>query len=182
MAPEQTGRINRGIDYRTDYYSLGVTFYQLLTGQLPFQYTDPVELIHAHIALMPVAPHSIDSKIPQILSDIVMKLLAKPAEDRYQSIFGLCEDLKKCLVEFNNTGKILPFKLGASDIYNQFQIPEKLYGRTEEIKQLFTVYNRAMQGSAELMLIGGEPGIGKSSVVQETASPVVQSTANSSHQ
>src|SRR5919199_494149 len=126
MAPEQTGRMNRAIDYRTDFYSLGVTFYQLLTGQLPCQATDPMELVHCHIAKQPVAPHQLNPEIPLALSEIVMKLLAKTAEDRYQSALGLRVDLETCLKMWQATGQIEPFPLGRQDISGKFQIPQKL--------------------------------------------------------
>lgn len=173
LAPEQTGRINHDIDYRTDYYSLGVTFYQMITGQLPFSSTDPVELIHAHIAIIPTSPHVIDPNIPEMLSAIIMKLLSKTAENRYQSTYGLLEDLKKCLAELKSHGKIDVFTLGTKDIFSQFQIPEKLYGRSHEIKSLLDTYEDIMKGKIELMLIAGEPGIGKSSLIREIYKPVI---------
>ena len=159
LSPEQTGRMNRGIDYRTDYYSLGVTFYQMLTGQLPFTSNDPMELVHFHIAVVPKSPHEIDSSIPEAVSNIIMKLLAKKAEDRYQNAAGLLFDLKECLNQLNNTGKINPFLLGQKDIFNRFQIPEKLYGRENEIKTLLNVYEKVAAGSVELMLVAGYSGI-----------------------
>lgn len=173
LSPEQTGRMNRGIDYRTDYYSLGITFYQMLTGQLPFTSDDPMELVHYHIAVTPKSPHEIDNSIPKILSDIVMKLLAKNAEDRYQNANGLITDLSQCLEQLKLNGKIEPFKLGVKDIFSRFQIPEKLYGREDEVKTLLDTYDNVMQGKVELMLVAGYSGIGKSALVHEAHKPIV---------
>jgi serine/threonine protein kinase len=128
MSPEQTGRMNRSLDYRTDFYSLGATFYELLTHQLPFDTTDVMELVHSHIARQPVPPHPINLEIPKVLSDIVMKLLAKTAEERYQSAWGLKADLQECLFQLQNQGQITEFPLGRHDISDKFQIPQKLYG------------------------------------------------------
>lgn len=173
LSPEQTGRMNRGIDYRTDYYSLGVVFYQMLTGQLPFNTQDPMELVHAHIALIPKAPHEIDSNIPQILSEIVMKLLSKKAEDRYQNANGLIADLQECYRQQHEYGIIKSFNLGTQDIFSRFQIPEKLYGRENEVKTLMNAYDRVMEGKVELMLVAGYSGIGKSALVHEVHKPIV---------
>ncbi len=128
MSPEQTGRMNRSIDYRTDFYSLGVTFYEMLTGKLPHQATDLLELIHCHIAKRPVPPHQQIGEIPQAISDIVMKLLAKTAEDRYQSARGLKADLEICRHQLQANGKIDKFPIGKRDKFGQFIIPQKLYG------------------------------------------------------
>jgi len=174
LSPEQTGRMNRGIDYRTDYYSLGVTFYQMLTGVLPFSSKDPMELVHFHIAVTPKTPHEIDPNIPVIISDIVMKLLAKKAEDRYQNANGIKADLINCQKQLLTTGKITEFPLGLHDIFSRFQIPEKLYGREQEVKTLMTSYEEAMQGSAKLVLVAGYSGIGKSALVHEIHKPIVQ--------
>ncbi|MBE9129306.1 serine/threonine protein kinase, partial [Coleofasciculus sp. LEGE 07081] len=131
MSPEQTGRMNRSLDYRTDFYSLGVTFYELLTHRLPFEANDPMELVHSHIARQPVSLHDLSEQetCPKILSDIVMKLMAKNAEDRYQSAWGLKADLKACLMQLETKGKIFPFSLGCKDRAETFKIPQKLYGR-----------------------------------------------------
>src|ERR671933_1324498 len=128
MSPEQTGRMNRSLDYRTDFYSLGVTFYELLTGQLPFESTDALELVHCHIAKVPMSPHQVNLEIPIAVSDIVMKLMAKTAEYRYQSAWGIKADLKKCLAQSRN-GQIPAFSLGYQDTSPQLQLPHKLYGR-----------------------------------------------------
>ncbi|WP_445241290.1 serine/threonine protein kinase [Microcoleus vaginatus] len=142
MSPEQTGRMNRGIDYRTDFYSLGVTFYELLTGQLPFQSNDPMELVHSHIARQPIHPIALNPVIPQVLNDIVLKLMAKTAEARYQTVGGIKHDLEKCLKEYSDHGTIQLFELGSRDISERFVIPEKLYGRESEVLALFAAFQR----------------------------------------
>ncbi|MBD1821580.1 AAA family ATPase [Cyanobacteria bacterium FACHB-DQ100] len=173
MSPEQTGRMNRSIDYRTDFYSLGVTFYEMLTGQLPFQATDTLEIIHCHIAKAPVPPHLINSDIPEAVSDIVMKLLAKTAEDRYQSALGLKTDLEMCLEMLQSSGTISRFKVGEFDLFSQFLIPEKLYGRDREVSLLMQTFDRVSAGKTEAMLVKGYSGIGKSSLVNEVRKPIV---------
>jgi len=166
MSPEQTGRMNRSLDYRTDFYSLGVTFYELLTNQLPFESVDALELVHCHIAKQPIPPHAINPEIPLSISEIVMKLMTKTAEERYQSIGGIKADLETCLTQHKN-GAIPKFTLGSQDISQQLQIPQKLYGRKSQIESLLTAFERTSQGQTELMLISGYSGIGKSALVQE---------------
>ncbi|NTW00087.1 MAG: serine/threonine protein kinase, partial [Oscillochloris sp.] len=146
MSPEQTGRMNRVIDYRTDYYALGATFYEMLTGELPFQASDPMELVHCHIARRAVAPHLVRPAIPVAISDIVMKLLSKTAEERYQSGRGICVDLEHCQSEWTTTGQIVPFLLGANDQAENLHISQKLYGREQELQQLLVTYERASTG------------------------------------
>ncbi|BCL38554.1 AAA family ATPase [Nostoc sp. MS1] len=174
ISPEQTGRMNRSLDYRTDFYSLGVTFYELLTHQLPFISDDPVEMVHSHIAKQPISPHQLNPQIPPVVSEIVMKLLAKTAEARYQSAFGLRADLQQCLEMLNTTGQVPLFALGQQDHSGRFQIPQKLYGREVEVAKLLAAFDRASQGQSEVMLIAGYSGIGKSALVQEIYKPITQ--------
>ncbi|MEG4034870.1 AAA family ATPase [Microcoleus sp. S36b_A4] len=172
MSPEQTGRMNRAIDYRTDLYSLGVTFYEMLTNQLPFTTTDPMELVYCHIAKQPVPPKEV-AEIPPVVSDIVMKLLAKNAEDRYQSAAGLKFDLETCLQQLQTTGKIENFPIGQRDRGNQLLIPQKLYGRETEVQILLDAFGRVSLGATEMMLVSGYSGIGKTSIVNEVHKPIV---------
>ena len=154
ISPEQTGRMNRAIDYRTDFYSLGVTFYELLTHQLPFATHDAMELVHYHIAKQPVPPHEYvgahcHAPLPTIVSDIVMKLMAKTAEDRYQSAWGLQVDLETCLHQLQTSGQISEFSLAHQDVSDKFQIPQKLYGREEEVQTLLTAFERVAAGGTQ---------------------------------
>ncbi|MBW4682758.1 MAG: AAA family ATPase [Microcoleus vaginatus WJT46-NPBG5] len=174
ISPEQTGRMNRTLDYRTDFYSLGVTFYELLTGQLPFDTEDALELVHCHIARQPVAPHQIDPKIPLIVSQIVSKLMAKNAENRYQTALGLKHDLEMCLVKLQKINNIEHFALGMRDITDRFLIPEKLYGRETEVFNLLAAFERVNTGNAEMMLVAGFSGIGKTAVVNEVHKPIAR--------
>ena len=173
LAPEQTGRMNRGIDYRTDFYSLGVTFYELLTGQLPFQTTDPMELVHCHLARQPVPPTRINSNLPETLSHLILKLMAKTAEERYQSAFGLQYDLERCQQAWQTQEHIPTFALGAQDVCDRFTIPEKLYGREREVQMLLDAFSR-VAGNREQGIGNREQGIGnrgEDNVTPSTLSP-----------
>ena len=173
ISPEQTGRMNLGIDYRTDFYSLGVTLFELLTGNLPFQATDPMELVYCHIAkpaIFPPTPHS----IPETLINIVLKLMAKNAEYRYQSALGLKYDLEQCLQQLETTGKINLFELGQQDRSDRFLIPEKLYGRKTQLETLLNAFERVAQGAKEMILVVGFSGIGKTAVVNEIHKPIIK--------
>jgi predicted ATPase/signal transduction histidine kinase/tRNA A-37 threonylcarbamoyl transferase component Bud32 len=176
ISPEQTGRMNRLIDYRTDFYSLGVTFYELLTGQVPWDYSDAMELVHCHIAKQAVPPHEINPeiKIPKAVSDMVMKLLEKTAEKRYQSAWGIIADLEECLEQLQAKGTIADFDLAQKDITDKFQIPQKLYGREREIETLLAAFERVSNGTTEIMLVSGYSGIGKSALVQEVYKPITK--------
>ncbi len=174
LSPEQTGRMNRAIDYRTDFYSLGVTFYELLTGQLLFQSNDSMELVHCHIVKQPSLVHSINRAIPPVLSEIVSKLMAKNAEDRYQSALGLKHDLQTCLAQLQQTSKIEGFQIAQRDVCDRFIIPEKLYGRENEVQTLLEAFNRVTKNQTELMLVAGFSGIGKTAIVNEVHKPIVE--------
>ena len=173
ISPEQTGRMNRSIDYRTDFYSLGATFYEMLTGSLPFAANDPMELVHCHLAKQPVPPIQLNPEIPQAVSDITLKLLAKTAEERYQTAEGLKADLENCLTQLQEFGTISPFIVGYKDSSGQLLIPQKLYGREEEVAVLMQAFERTSLGTAEMMLVSGYSGIGKSCLVNEVHKPIV---------
>ena len=172
ISPEQTGRMNRIIDYRTDFYSLGATLYELLCGQPPFKAVDPMEMIHCHIAKNPQSPHQQDPAISEAVSDIIMKLLAKDPDHRYKSAWGLRADLEECFRQLEATGAIHPFELGQKDAIDRLQIPQKLYGRKEPLDLLLGSFERVKQGSKELILVSGPPGIGKSALVEELSKPI----------
>ncbi|MDF5715369.1 MAG: serine/threonine-protein kinase PknK [Rhizonema sp. NSF051] len=187
MSPEQTGRMNRLLDYSTDFYSLGATFYKLLTDRLPFETTDALELVHCHLAKQPTPPHLLNPAIPKTISNILMKLLAKTTEERYQAAWGLKTDLEECLTQLQTTGQISDFPLGRQDISDKFQIPQKLYGREREIETLLAAFERVASEKTddkerktkdnrqiEMVLVTGYSGIGKSVLVQEIYKPITQ--------
>jgi predicted ATPase len=168
MAPEQTGRMNRSIDSRSDLYSVGVTLYEMLTGVLPFRASDPMGWVHCHIARRPMPPSERRKEVPDALSAIVLKLLAKTAEERYQTAAGLEADLRRCLADWESFGRIDPFLPGVHDASDRLLIPEKLYGRDRESKALLEAFHRVVtRGTSELVLVSGYAGVGKSSVVNE---------------
>ncbi|WP_437522035.1 AAA family ATPase [Sorangium sp. So ce726] len=175
MAPEQTGRMNRRVDERTDLYSLGVTFYEMLTGTLPFQASDPVAWVYCHIAQAPQPPHALVPSVPPQLSAVVLKLLSKAAEERYQSALGLRHDLDTCFSQLRQSGAIDAFPLGQRDVSDRFQIPQRLYGREREVEALLAAFERMVaSGRPEVVLVSGYSGIGKSSLVAELHGPVVR--------
>jgi len=177
LSPEQTGRMNRMLDYRTDFYSLGATFYELLTGQLPFPTSDLLELVHCHIARPPTPPHKLNATIPQPVSNLILKLMAKNAEDRYQSAWGIKADLERCAQQLAEMGQINAISLGLQDVSEQFRIPQKLYGREAEIAALWVAFDRVAGSKAvrEMLLVSGYAGVGKTALVQELSKPI---TAN----
>lgn len=172
ISPEQTGRMNRVVDYRSDLYSLGVVFYELLTGQLPFTSNDPMELVHSHLAVSPEAPRQLNPRIPETVSDIVLKLMRKNPEDRYQSAYGLKADIEKCLEMLQEQGRIDSFELAKKDFSGKLNIPNKLYGRQKEIDYLLDAFERTCQGTSELIFIAGYSGVGKSALVHQIQKPI----------
>ncbi|MER9511815.1 AAA family ATPase [Mesorhizobium sp. M0460] len=175
MAPEQTGRMNRSVDSRSDLYSLGATLYQILTSHLLFDAADPMEWVHCHIASKPVPPGKRRKEIPGAISAVIMKLLAKTPEDRYQSAVGLEIDLRHCLAAWEAERRIDAFPLGEHDTPGRLLIPEKLYGRVDEVDALLAAFDRIVKGGApELVLVSGYSGIGKSSLVNELHRVLVQ--------
>ncbi len=174
MSPEQTGRMNRSVDSRSDLYSLGVTLYEILTGSLPFTGSDPMEWVHCHIARQPLPPGERTPNIPGPVSSVIMKLLAKTAEERYQTAVGLERDLQRCLKEWESRGRIDEFPPGEHDTPDQLLLPERLYGRASEIDTLLASFDRVVGGGRpELVLVSGYSGVGKSAVVNELHKPLV---------
>ncbi len=175
MSPEQTGRMNRSIDYRTDLYSFGITLYKIFTGILPFTSIDPMELVHSHIAIIPKPPHEVNENIPEQISLIIMKLIAKTAEERYQTAAGVMADLKKCHEMLKGKGKIENFEVATMDTSEKFHIPEKLYGREVEIQKLVKGFERVNHGNLEFTLVSGAPGVGKSALINELHKTIIKS-------
>lgn len=174
IAPEQTGRMNIATDYRCDFYSLGIMFYELLTKELPFYAEDAVEFVHCHLAMLATPVHQINSDVPKMVSNIVEKLMAKSAENRYVSAQGLLADLEQCQFQWQENGAIKLFTLGESEEYQHLNISQRLYGRDSEVKELLDTYERARKGYAELFLIAGHSGIGKTALVNEVHKPMAQ--------
>ncbi|HWT14369.1 MAG TPA: diguanylate cyclase [Patescibacteria group bacterium] len=173
MSPEQTGRTNLDIDYRSDFYSLGVTLYELFAGRKPFQSSDPMTLLHAQIATVPMPLHELDAAIPQPVSALVQKLLAKHPDDRYQSSFGLLQDLEACAERWRLYRRIELTELGSADVPERFCVAQKLYGRDAESAAILAAFERVSVGAVELLLISGYSGIGKTALVSELHRPVV---------
>jgi predicted ATPase/signal transduction histidine kinase len=170
LSPERTGRMDRRIDYRSDFYSLGITFYEMLTGNLPFISADPMELVYCHLAKLPIPAYQINQAVPPILSEIVSKLMAKNADDRYRTAVGIKHDLEKSLE--CTTGEM--FELGQGDSIDRFLIPDRLYGREVEIAKLLAAFDRTSHGSTEMLLVAGCSGVGKTKVVNEVHKPIIR--------
>ncbi|MDJ0837994.1 MAG: AAA family ATPase [Acidobacteriota bacterium] len=174
ISPEQTGRMSRGVDYRSDFYSLGITMYEIFTGRLPFEVSDAMELVHCHLARSPLQANQVDAKTPVVLSEILARLMAKNPEDRYQSTDGIIADILKCRELLSAKGRIPRFPIGEKDIHHVFRVPQFLYGREQEIKTLTDAFYRVCDGSRELLLISGQSGVGKSALIQEIYQPVTR--------
>ena len=174
LAPEQTGRMNRSVDYRADLYSLGVLFYEMTSNTLPFTAKEPIELIYAHLTKMPQNPSKLNEQIPMVLANIMMKLLSKIPANRYQSAFGLREDLKKCIDQLQLFGKVETFPLAQEDPIAVFETGSKLYGREKEIEKLLKAFERVKNGQPEIVFIQGHSGIGKTALVNEIQVPLVR--------
>jgi predicted ATPase/class 3 adenylate cyclase len=172
ISPEQTGRINRNADYRTDFYSLGITLYQALTGQLPFRANSPLEWVHQHISRIPKSPRELDPSIPIIASDIVMKLMAKDADERYQSSHALINDLQACKTLASTNAWTQAIRLGAHDVSQQFRIPQQLIGRDQELRNIRSIFDQVANGNTQFCMVTGYSGIGKSALVHELCKPL----------
>lgn len=177
LSPEQTGRMNRPVDYRSDFYSLGMTFFEMLSGQLPFDSGDPLETIYKHIAQVPPLVSKINTQVPLQIARIVAKLLAKTPEERYAHASGLKADLIECQFQWQTKQYIEPFVLGQSDVYDELSISHKLYGREEQVQQLLNAFEEVVEGQTELVLVTGYSGIGKTALVKEVYKPLLQHRA-----
>lgn len=173
-SPEQTGRMNRAIDYRSDFYSLGVTMFEMATGSLPFKSSDPIELVHAHIAQTPPAADQMNPELPEAAARIIAKMMAKNAEDRYQSAFGIRADLQLCLEAVKKGSELSNFTPGSHDVSERFQLPQRLYGRETEVAALLKLFEDVLGGATRLVTVKGYSGIGKSSLVNEIDKPVAE--------
>lgn len=173
ISPEQTGRTSRKLDYRTDFYSLGMTLYELLTGQLPFSADGIGQWVYCHIAKLPRNPLERNAFLPKAIADIVLKLIKKNPEERYQSVHGIVYDLNYCLRQWEESKKIHGFILGQKDFSEKFQIPSSLVGRDNEMAELLEVFQRVTEGATEFMLVSGYSGVGKSTLIHELYTPIV---------
>ena len=173
ISPEQTGRMNRLIDYRSDFYSLGITFYKMFTKKTPFEAKEPMEVIYGHLAKIPPPPHIVNPDIPLPLSKIILKLIAKTPEERYQSATGLKNDLEECLRQFVVNGKIEDFQIAKNDMSDKFLISERIYGRDKEIKELMKSFTDISLGGKRIIFISGESGCGKTSLIEEIFKPII---------
>ena len=178
ISPEQTGRINRPIDLRSDYYSLGAVLYELLCGRPPFMSDDPLELIHAHVAHLPVAPHTMRPELPPVISNILLRLLAKSADDRYRGLDGLANDLKECLRQMRLNGTVQSFHAGAADYAERYYLPRRLFGRDAELQALLAEFERSAAGRCVLTFVCGNSGIGKSALIREMSTSIVKHRGN----
>jgi predicted ATPase/HPt (histidine-containing phosphotransfer) domain-containing protein len=172
MSPEQTGRMNRDLDYRSDYYSLGITLFEMLTGAVPFTAADAMGWVHCHISKPAPSPRDVKPSIPEPLALLCRTLLAKDPDDRYQSALGLLNDLETCLREWRDTGAIAPFALRKHDVSERFQLSQRLFGRDTQLDALVDIFHAASRGASKLVLVSGQPGVGKSSLVQAMQKPV----------
>src|SRR4051812_15989904 len=177
LAPEQTGRMNREVDQRSDYYALGVTFFELLTGSLPFTAPDVLGYVHCHLSKQPPSAHEKNPAVPEALARLVAKLMAKNPDERYESAGGLLHDLERCENAWKTSGDVPPFELGAEDVSERFRVSQALVGRETEVSELLAAFERASGGTAELLLVSGYSGVGKSSLVRELYRPIVEKRA-----
>ncbi len=174
ISPEQTGRMNRVVDYRTDLYSLGVTLYEMLAGHPPFVEKDALEMVHSHLTVAPKPLKRVNKNVPEVISDIIDVLLAKKAEDRYQSAFGLKHDLEVCLRQMEKNKRIEPFEIRTHDFSGKFKLPQKLYGRDRELGAIFNKFEKVARGGLETVLVAGYSGTGKSVLVREMHKPITE--------
>lgn len=178
ISPEQTGRMNRELDYRSDYYSLGVTLFELVTGQLPYQAADAMGFVHAHLSNRAPSASELRPEVPTMVSEIIARLMAKDPDERYQSSLGIVSDLERCQQRWRSAGSVSTFSLGTHDVSERFALPQKLFGRDEETRELLQVFREVCAGQSRLLLISGPSGIGKTSLIQELQRPVTRSNAN----
>src|SRR5262249_34753607 len=167
MSPEQCGRLSSPVDNRSDLYSLGVTLFELATGRLPFQHAEPTELAHAHVARLPPTLREVRPELPSILSDIVGRLMAKNADDRYASAQGLAHDLAQCAADLRRTGTVRPFAIGQAETTATLRVPDRLYGREADCDRLLATFEAARQGQRALITVAGVSGFGKTALIND---------------